>query len=180
MTFETVEPVFVRLRDYVLRDVAKITDQAVGGNYAATAVVVCACDALGNLTYGAENTGARFFSEFVLPEKWRLVGGSIYSALRHGLVHLYETKSIRIGGRTIELSVSWKERPHLTFNEDRTILFVNVQTMRAEMEGAFERIRQKLLEEAAFRYEFYMRSKAGTVLDARPGDVDAWKALLSE
>jgi len=56
---ESTEPIFARLRDFVLDDLHKIIrcGCAPGGNYAATALIVCACDSLGRLVYGADYEG---------------------------------------------------------------------------------------------------------------------------
>src|SRR2546422_9554928 len=116
MDLATVEPVFQQLRNFVMTDLRQIAAQETGGNYAATALIGCACDALGRLTYGADNSGARFFSEYLLPDAWKEVGGSIYGAFRHALVPLYDTKAIRVGQRTFEIAVSKSDKPHLTFS----------------------------------------------------------------
>jgi hypothetical protein len=42
------------------------------------------------------------------------------------LTHLYETKEIQIGARRIEIGVSWREKPHLSFDPEAGVLFVNV------------------------------------------------------
>ena len=42
-----IEGLFTRLREFILRDAGKLTEQREGGNFAVVALVVAACDALG-------------------------------------------------------------------------------------------------------------------------------------
>src|SRR3954453_10317838 len=114
VTFEQTEPELRRLREFVLNDLDRIVDQPVGGNYAAVAVALCAYDAIANLEGGANARGERPFADS-LPQAWRPVAPTLYNALRNGLVHTYETKTVLASGRQIELVLSWRERPHLTF-----------------------------------------------------------------
>jgi hypothetical protein len=179
MDFATVEPVFQQLRDFVMTDLRQIAAQETGGNYAATALIGCACDALGRLTYGADNGGGRFFSEYVLPNPWKEVSGAIYGALRNGLVHLYDTKAIRVGKRTFEIAVSKRDKPHLTFSDDGNYLFVNVQDLVAALDAAFERIRERLVTDAAFRERFYMKAKEGLVIEPPKRELEGWRRLLA-
>ena len=179
MDFATVEPVFQQLRAFVITDLRQIAAQETGGNYAATALVGCACDALGRLTYGADNSGARFFSEYVLPDAWKEVGGSVYGALRNGLVHLYDAKTIRVGKRTFEIGVSKRDKPHLTFSDDGTYLFVNVQDLTTALDAAFDRIHERLVRDADFCDCFYMKAKEGLVIEPPKRELEGWRRLLA-
>lgn len=119
VTFEQIEPKLRRLRDFVLDDLQRIVDQPVGGNYAAVAVVLCAYDAIGNLEGAGK--GEISFAES-LPGEWKPAASTLYNALGTGLIHTYETKSIRVAGREIELVLSWRDRAHLTFDGDQLFL----------------------------------------------------------
>lgn len=48
--FDQIEPRLHRLRAFVLNDLEGVVGREVGGNYAATALVVSAYDALGDLS----------------------------------------------------------------------------------------------------------------------------------
>jgi hypothetical protein len=47
VAFNQVKPRLDKLRAHLLDDLARIIRQRVGGNYAAVAVIGCACEALG-------------------------------------------------------------------------------------------------------------------------------------
>jgi len=179
MDLQTVEPVLQQLRNFVMTDLRQIAAEQTGGNYAATALVGCACDALGRLTYGADNSGGRFFSEYVLPDAWKEVGGSIYGALRNGLVHLYDTKAIRVDKRMFEIGVSKRDKPHLTFSDDGKYLFINVQDLTAALDAAFDRIHERLVQDVDFRDRFYMKAKEGLVIEPVKRELDGWRRLLA-
>jgi hypothetical protein len=109
--FDQIEASFRQLRDFILHDLERIVDQEIGGNYAATAIIVCAHDSIANLRDGKANAGERPFAE-TLPEEWRPVAPSLYDALRNGLVRAYEPQRLVINGHEIGLGLSWRQRAH--------------------------------------------------------------------
>ena len=176
VTFEQIEPELRRLREFVLNDLDRILDQPVGGNYAAVAVALCAYDAIAKLEGGANARGERPFADS-LPQAWRPVAPTLYNALRNGLVHTYETKTVLASGRQIELVLSWRERPHLTFEDDR--LFLNVRDIVSGLGRAFNAFTQRLRDDAELRDRFWQRSQRARTLDVLdPRETEAWRRLL--
>src|SRR5438132_7686229 len=89
--YESIRAEVERLRAYVTHDLDILIAQEVGGNYLATALITCACDALSYLKYGHRNRGDLFFAE-VLPDLWKPIAKTLYDAIRNGIIHTYETK----------------------------------------------------------------------------------------
>jgi hypothetical protein len=88
--FETIKPELDRLRDYVVGDLEWLIRQETGGNYLAAALITCACDALSYLKHGASDKGELFFEE-IIPSEWKPLAPTLYQAIRHGIVHSYDT-----------------------------------------------------------------------------------------
>jgi hypothetical protein len=176
--FDQVKPLLDELRANLLDDLKRITRQPEGGNYAAVAVVGCACEALGRLRYGKKDGGSDFFTCYVLPERWQPVGPDLYEALRHGIAHGYETKTIELGKGKLNVGVSWREKPHLTFEEGRSTLFINVPELAADLGRALDRYEAELLEREDLRDLFYTHWRKGH--SVRRPQKAAWQALFAQ
>jgi hypothetical protein len=72
ISFEQIEPDFTGLRDFVLNDLDAITAQAVGGNYAAAAIIASHVRRHRRSARRCEQVGEGLFRE-TLPEPWRPV-----------------------------------------------------------------------------------------------------------
>jgi hypothetical protein len=68
--WEAIQQRFMRLRDFVLKDLEGYAAQDEGGNFAVVALVLTACDALGSLRYGGGRSGAKILKR-CLPEEWQ-------------------------------------------------------------------------------------------------------------
>ncbi len=180
VAFDDVKPRLDQLRDFVLKDLDRITRERIGGNYAAVAVIGCACEALGFLRC-EKRDGSDFFTEYLLPEAWREVGPDIYDALRNGVAHGYDTKKIRLPEREVEVGVSWRDKSHLTFDESQNTIYVNVQELAAALSNAFARYERELVDCAALRDDFHTRWKKGRCLDVVSEDRrSAWRRLIEQ
>jgi len=100
-------------------------------------------------------------------------------ALRNGIVHGYETKTIRVGGADIELSVAWRTGRHQTFDSGQLILAV--PDLADGLRGAFEDFEATLRGNADAREHFRERLRRGRVHEVRgPAEREAWQALLDD
>jgi len=180
VAFETIAESFRRLRAYILHDLSLIISAPTGGNYAAVLVVTSACEALGRLRFGTESGGGRFFGEYLLPVDWRSVANQLYDAVRNGLTHAYETKTIlQIGPHPVELVISWKEKKHLSYEIDKAQLFLNVQVLVDDLRRAFDRYEEELRSQPALRDQYYSwMPRKTTVAITQATDQKAWKRLL--
>lgn len=155
ISFNKIEKEFRELRDFILNDLNLILAQRTGGNYSAMLLITAACEALGHLRYGTKSGGQRFFAEYLLPTNWQTVGKSLYNGLRNGLAHAYRTKTIIVvGKRRLEIGISWKERPHLTYNTDQSCLYLNVKTLANSLHAAFHRYEKELKDDSRLRMTF--------------------------
>jgi hypothetical protein len=169
VSFEKIEPHFVKVRSFVLNDLRRILRLRVGGNYAAGLIIVCACEEVARL-WCDRREGELIFAR-MLPPKWYPVRKSLYKALRNGLAHFYETQAISLHESCIKLSISWREKPHLTFS-DKGELYLNVRSMARELRKVFAAFESELRGDAALRDQFWTRSKQPLVI----ADVGATEA----
>ena len=110
--YETIRAEVERLCNYVTHDLDILIAQEVGGNYLAAALITRACNAISYLKYGQCYRGDLFFTE-ILPDLWKPVAKTLYDVIRHGIAHTYETKTIILNSRRLDIGVSWRAKPHL-------------------------------------------------------------------
>lgn len=120
-----------------LREISDVEKKNV--HYAGVLLVVIACEAL-SLLMDLEREDEIFVNELILPHRKldRAMAEDLWKALRDGLAHIYDTKFIRVDDQLIEIMVSWEDYPHLTRRDDPPGIYLNLQTMRQDLERAFD------------------------------------------
>lgn len=182
VSFENIKDEFRVLRDFVLNDLELIISAPRGGNYAATLLVVTACEAVGTLRYGRKDAGWEFFRDYLVAEKWRPVSKSIYSALRNGLSHSFVTKAIlKVTDRPIELGISWSKENHFEYDPGLATLFINVREISNNLIEAFDRYEEELSHQGQLRDRFITWRKKQKVVEVNGQDeIDEWKKLVND
>jgi hypothetical protein len=176
-TYEAIRSRFEQVRDYVVSDLDRVIEQTDGGNYIAAALITCACDALSNLKHGRENHGYLFFKE-LLPNEWRPVAKSLYEAIRHGLVHTYDTRLICIGPRELEVIISWGQKPHLRLSENGKQVYINIRQLSQDFKAALKRFESDLQEQATLRDTFARSIHRWRKQLIAKSEVEKWEQLL--
>lgn len=179
--FETIKRSFQQLFSFLLHDLEFIVSQAQGGNYAAVLLAMSACEALGRVRYGGEGKGSQFFAEYLLPVAWQPLAPDLYNALRNGLAHSYDTKTImQVGSGPIELVVSWRERPHLSFDPQTRQLFINVQQLARALQNALDRYKVELRSDSTLCQRYDTWSRRDRQVDVPATRRPQWQARLEE
>ena len=176
-SYEEIRSKFEQIQDYVISDLNRVIEQTDGGNYIAAALITCACDALSQLKYGQQNRGYLFFEE-VLPSEWRPVAKPLYEAIRHGLVHTYDTRLICIGSRELEVIISWGQRPHLRPSRDGKQLYINIKNLSGDFKAAFKRFESDLQKQARLRDIFARSIHRWRKQQVARNEVAIWDQLL--
>ena len=179
VTYDDIKDDFEELRGFFKNDLRILTQSSAGGNYATVLVATTACEVLGPLRF--ENNGEReFFKNYLLPETWRTVAPSLYDALRNGLAHSYATKTIfRINGANLELGISWSEKPHLQFDHQHSVLYINVRELAQRVNEALAAYEAELKAQPQLCALYAKgRQKKREINVHTSSEREAWKALL--
>lgn len=176
-TYETIRPRFEQVQDYVVSDLDRVIEQTDGGNYIAAALITCACDALSNLKYGQQNRGYLFFED-LLPSEWRPVAKSLYEAIRHGLIHTYDTRLICIGPRELEVIISWGQKPHLHLSENGKQIYINIKSLSNDFKAALKQFESDLQEQPTLRDTFARSINRWRKQQIAKDEVAKWEQLL--
>jgi hypothetical protein len=179
----TIEPRFTRLRDFVLTDLEGFGENEEGGNFALVALVLTACDALGNLRIGGRGDGWRVF-ERCLPDEWKPVADILYDALRHGLIHDYDAKLVIDEKATISFAIGWYRESadlHMKFvSGERNVLYIQAQSLVGSLREAFDAIEDELRADAELRDQFLTRDRKGREVHVRANDAERWRTAVSK
>ncbi len=176
--YATIRPEVERLRDYVTNDLDLLITQDVGGNYLAAALITCACDAISYLKYGQRSRGDLVFAE-ILPDLWKPVAKTLYDAIRNGIVHIYETKTIILGSRRLDLGISWRAKPHLHLSATGAHIYVNVRQLSQDLKAAIGQFEADLKADARLRETFYKRMRRERELSPGASEHQKWQHVLS-
>ena len=115
-------------------DIQWLIDKQSGGpgapNYTVALLVGCGFEVLAACQGGANRHGETVFAEF-LPDEWRLLAGMLYSALRDGLAHGFDTKHLLVDGEEHQIHLHVKGPPGIRFaRTDRGIgLFIGTRSI---------------------------------------------------
>jgi hypothetical protein len=173
-----IEGTFTRLRDFVFADLEQLVRQNRGGNFAVVALVMAACDALGSLHYGKDQ-GHRIF-ERCLTDEWKPAADTLFDALRHGLVHRYETQAVVVEGKPVGFEIAWAGERHLSFaDERREVLCIVAPLLVKSLRLAFDGVEAELRRDGAARDEFLARDRKGRQIHPRGPVLDRWRLAVN-
>lgn len=86
---------------------------------------------------------------------------------------------LRVGDKRLEIGISWKKKPHLSFSRNRKVLFLNVQTLAEQMFHLLDEYEQELKTNASLRERFHQSMKGKWQQKPDGGELEAWKTILS-
>ena len=181
--YEVIEPRFQQLRKYVLHDLNVLVQSESSLNYTAALLIACACEALAWFRYGEKYIGDKFLAEMMLPSQWQPVAKSLYDALRDGLAHAFETKTIVVRQHRFEIGIAWGTHDHLTFDSARALLYLNIFTMAKDLNLAIDRYEEELKTNKEARARFYetmreMKNSFVKDVSTSPYERPVWESLL--
>lgn len=175
--FETISAEVERLHNFIVGDLNHMIRRKSGGNYLAAALITCACDTLSHLKYDKKNKGELFFAE-VIPAEWRPLAPVLYEAIRDGIVHLYDTKLIRINSKRIDVVISWRMKPHFHRSADGNQIFINVRNLAADFKAALRRFEVDLKREPRLRETFEKNMHESREISVRTKEKAVWEQCL--
>lgn len=179
ITYDDIKDDFEELCGFFKNDLRILLQSSVGGNYATVLVATTACEVLGPLRF--DNHGNhKFFSKYLLPETWKAVAPSLYNALRNGLAHSYATKTIlHINGANLELGISWSAKPHLQFDHQHSVLYINVRELAHQVNEALATYEAELKAEPQLCARYKDRRQKRQTINVHTSELETWKALIS-
>jgi len=177
--FKAIEQRFCEIFGFIQQDLLRIIQVEPGVNYAAAALIGCACETMAKYRYASGEAADAF--AVLLPEgTHQKVAKTLYDALRNGLVHGYEAKDIEFNGSHVGLAIAWRETPHLSFKvvNGKPQLMLNMRDLCERLSEQIDVFRAELEGNASARDLFFTRWPKKRVLTVRaPEEIQVWKEL---
>jgi hypothetical protein len=177
--YETIRQEVERVRNFITTDLDLVVNCNTGGNYLAASLMTCACDALAHLKHGRLNHGEAFFAE-LLPDCWKPVAAGLYGAVRDGIVHSYETKTIVVGSRRLNVVISWREKQHMHLSPSATDIYINVFQLAQDLKRALVRFEVDLKADQNLRDTFYGAMREQREYHVQQADRNRWDNALAQ
>jgi hypothetical protein len=181
VNFEKIEQQFHEIFGFIQQDLCRIVQVEPGVNYAAAALITCACEVMAFYKYGKQHFGESVF-EILLPKgDHRGRAKTLYNALRNGLIHGYYPKDIQFNGSQVELEIAWRETPHLSVKQvaGKLRLTLNVRNLCERLSDEINQYCIELQSDPDARDRFWNQYQKGKELTVNsPKEVDVWKKLL--
>ncbi|MGA2325080.1 MAG: hypothetical protein ABSH05_02220 [Bryobacteraceae bacterium] len=177
--FAAIEKQFDETLGFLQRDLSRIRVLEPGVNYAAAALIACACDVIAKRRGVAE---ADVFKNLLPPGRpYEVIGKTLYEALRNGLVHGYDTKEIVFDGTSIGLIVAWKETPHLSVvpHCGKQCLVLNVQALSDRLSAEIDKFRQELKQCPGARDKFFTSCQPDQREEVYGTEASEWRSLMT-
>lgn len=165
---------FTQLRDFLKHDVKNVLRMEHGGNYTAALLLLVGAEALSRLTDSREEDA--FVQMLHRHGLDPLVAHDVFEALRHGLVHISETKYIQVGKIYVELVVSWGAMMHLSCTKNPPRLYLNVRTMWAALQVMLTEVEKRLEADPAWATQ--VPKKWRWMHQSDPKARTAWEAFF--
>lgn len=177
--YETICNEVERVRGFIITDLDLVVNRDIGGNYLAASLITCACDALAHLKYGCLNNGEAFFAE-LLPDCWKPAAAGLYGAIRDGIVHSYETKTIVVGSRRLNVVISWRAKPHMHLSPSAEDIYVNVFELAQSLKRALVQFEADLKTNGNLRDTFYQAMRKDREYYVQQADRQSWDSALAQ
>ena len=177
--YETIRAEVERVRGDITTDLDLVVNRDIGGNYLAASLITCACDALAHLKFGRLNNGEAFFAE-LLPDCWKPAAAGLYGAIRDGIVHSYETKTIVVSLRRLNVVISWRAKPHMHLSPSATDIYVNVFQLAQDLKRALVQLETDLKAQGSLRDTFYQAMREHREYHVQQVDLRSWGSALAQ
>lgn len=177
--YSRIKTRFKRVHRFLTNDLRLLVIQPSGGNFLAAFMIACACETIAWFRYGT-NRGDSILAEKLLSPAWRPVASSLYDAMRNGIAHRYEPKTLCIGDKRVEIGISWKKKPHLRFSRNRKVVFLNIQTLAQQVFHMLDAYEQELKTDASLRERLHQSMKGKWEKKTKGGELEAWRKILSK
>lgn len=177
--FAKIEKQFEETLGFLQRDLSRIRVLEPGVNYAAAALIACACEVIAKRRGAA---GADVFKNLLPPGRpYELISKTLYEALRNGLVHGYDTKEIVFDGTSIGLMIAWKETRHLSVvpHGGKQCLVLNVQALSDRLSSEIDKFREELKQSPEARDKFFTTCRRDERKEVHDVEAIEWRSMMT-
>ncbi len=163
---------------YIRQDIKWLLDKNSDLNYTIGLLIGCGCEMLAACAGDRKRLGEKVFAELLPSGDWQLLAERLYTALRDGLAHGFDTKHLVVDGVEHQIFLSSHGRGGLGFARDSQGVGLHID-LRVIAEGLCTEIDEfeaLLAHDAEARLRFVAARQRTAILT--PAEQDAWRRLV--
>jgi hypothetical protein len=107
LTYADIKNEFDQSLGYVGQDIVWLRQHDSGLNYTVGLLIGCGCEMLAAAAGNKNRQGETVLAEMLPAGDWRRLAKRLYTALRDGLAHGFDTKHLEVDGQSIQIYISW-------------------------------------------------------------------------
>jgi hypothetical protein len=181
-SFEDIKSEFDETLGYLRNDLDWLITNKPCLHYTVALLVGCGCEMLAACRGPESKRRGEIVLAELLPEgDWRILAERLYTALRDGLAHGFDTKHIVVDGQQYQISLRSRGRgPQLMFlDSDRgPILSIHIKSIATDLCAKITDFEELLKRDADSRQRFLRASQPVASLNER--EKAAWRNLVGQ
>jgi hypothetical protein len=166
---------------YVRQDIRWLREHDSGLNYTVALLIGCGCEMLAAASGDKNRRGERVFAELLPAGDWRLLAKRLYTALRDGLAHGFDTKHLDVDNQTIQIYISWRHPEMIEIQrvDGGLGLWVGVQPLAAALCAKIDESENVLQQDETARKLFRQACEYQRCAPLNQNEAAAWRRLAA-
>jgi hypothetical protein len=121
------------------------------------------------------------FAELLPAGDWRLLGDKLYTALRDGLAHGFDTKHLHVDNQSTQIYISWRHPEVIEIQrfDGGLGLLVGVQPLAAALCAKIDGFEQVLQQDEVARKLFRQACEYQRLAPLNQNEAEAWRRLAA-
>ncbi len=167
---------------YVRQDIRWLQEQGSGLNYTVALLVGCGCEMLAAARGDNKRHGEKVFAELLPPGDWLFLAGRLYTALRDGLAHGFDTKHLDVDNERVQLYLSWHHPEVIAIQRAEGGLgcWIGVQHLATALCAEIDNFEGVLTQNEKARKMFREASEYQRVTALSKKEAAAWRKLAAK
>jgi hypothetical protein len=181
LTYADIKHQFDQSLEYVRQDIGRLRRHKPGLNYTVCLLIGCGCEMLAAGAGDKKRRGEKVLAEMLPPGDWRFVAERLYTALRDGLAHGFDTKHWEVDGQNIQLCISWDNAETIKIQKVRTGLGVSIgmKPLSKALRVRINNFEQALRTDEEARGRFKKAYEYQRVTRLNKNEAAAWRRLVA-
>jgi hypothetical protein len=181
LSFANIGREFEESLGYIRNDVNAIRRGKHTVNYTVVLLISCGCEMLAAAKGDNKRRGERVLAELLPTGDWQLLAKRLYTALRDGLAHGFQTKHLVVDNQQIQIYISWFNTSIVEVRRVRggLGLYIGIQPLADALCAKIDEFERSLRQSEAARKVFKKAAEfqRTAVLDQR--EQAAWRRAVA-
>jgi hypothetical protein len=163
---------------YVRSDIRWLLDHNSRLHYTIALLIGCGCEMVAAAEGDVKGRrGEKIFVELLPPGDWRILADKLYSALRDGLAHGFDTKHIEVDDQAVQIYMSVDYRESIAVARSGLGLQLGVKTLGIALCQRIDQIEERLRHDETARRLFKSAIEYQRTVRLNRNERAAWDRL---